>query len=61
MTQMIFLWWDPKIIRVFKFKHLMHTDIESYFNSLTNKGGNYTLDMNIKFIHKCVKPFLNKE
>ena len=59
MTLMIFLCWDPKNIRVFKFKHIFHTEIESYFNSLTNKGGNYTLNMDIKFIHKCVKPVLN--
>ena len=45
-----FLWKGPKSIYVFKFKHISHMDIESYFNSLANKGGNGILDMDIKLI-----------
>ena len=38
----------PKSLYVFKFKHISPMDIESYFNSLANKGGNAILNMYIK-------------
>ena len=34
-------------------------DIESYFNSLANKGGNDILDMDIKLI-KLASPIISK-
>ena len=40
----------PKSLFVFKIKHISHMDIESYFDSLANKGGNGILDMDIKLI-----------
>ena len=49
----------PKSIYVFKFKHISHTDIESYFKSLANEGGNDILDMNMKLI-KLASPMISK-
>ena len=54
-----FLWKGPKSIYVFKFKHISHMDIESYFNSLTNKGGNDILDMDIKLIKLASRLYPN--
>ena len=47
----------PKSFYVFKFKHISHMDIESYFNSLTNKGSKDILD--IKLI-KLPCPIISK-
>ena len=49
----------PKSLYVFKFKQISHMDIGSYFNSLTNKGGNDILDMDIKLI-KLACPIICK-
>ena len=59
MSLMIFLWKGPKGFYVFKFKHISHMDIESYFDWLANKGGNDILDMDIKLI-KLVCPTISK-
>ena len=49
----------PESFHVFKFKHISYMDIESYFNSLANKGGNDILDMDIKLI-KLACPIISK-
>ena len=54
-----FLWKGPKSIYVFKCKHISHMDIESYFNSWANNGGNDILDMDIKLI-KIASPIISK-
>ena len=53
------LWKGSKSLYVFKFKHISHMDIESYFNSLANKGGNDILDMDIKLI-MLASPIVSK-